>query len=169
MKHAVDLVRLIKRKRPHTSLAVAGYPEVHPDAESSELDIKYLKEKVVAGADFIITQICFQSTAITHFTAQCREIGIQIPIVPGIFIPFSYNSLLSMCRICKVMVPEEDFKAYKNLKDDTDAFRNFAVQATVKILNNLFQNDADSIIGVHFFTLNKFELIKRVVEILGFE
>jgi len=169
LKHAVDLVKLIKYKRPHTSLSVGGHPETHPEALSPQSDITYLKAKVDGGADFIITQICFSSTTILKFILKCREVGITVPIVPGVFIPFSYNTLLSMCRLCKVIVPEDEFKMYKLLKDDTKAFQDFAVQNTINILNDLFNNDIEPILGIHFFTLNKFDLMKRVIKNFDFQ
>lgn len=169
LKHAIDLVKLIKQKSPCTSLSVGGYPDVHPEALSLQSDIKYLKDKVDAGADFIITQICFSSTKIIQFIAHCRDAGIKLRIIPGIFIPFSYNVLMSMCRLCKITVPEEEFKMYKLLKDDISAFQDFAVSITTKLLNDLFHNDVEPVLGVHFFTLNNFELMKRVTNDFDFK
>lgn len=63
----------------------AGYPKGHPDAGSFEADLKYLKEKVSAGADFIITQLFFEADTFFHFVKACSEIGITCPILPGIF------------------------------------------------------------------------------------
>lgn len=63
----------------------AGYPKGHPDAGSFEADLKYLKEKVSAGADFIITQLFFEADTFFQFVKACSEIGITCPILPGIF------------------------------------------------------------------------------------
>lgn len=169
LKHAVDLVKLIKQKSPNTSLSVGGYPDAHPEALSLQSDIKYLKEKVDEGADFIITQICFSSTKIIQFILQCRKAGIKVPIVAGIFIPFSYKVLISMCRVCKIIVAEEEFKMYKLLKDDAKAFQDLAVRNTIKLLNDLFHNDVETVVGVHFFTLNNFELMQRVITNFDFK
>lgn len=64
---------------------MAGYPKGHPDSGSFEADLKYLKEKVSAGADFIITQLFFEADTFFHFVKACSEIGITCPILPGIF------------------------------------------------------------------------------------
>lgn len=64
---------------------LAGYPKGHPEAESFEADLKHLKEKVAAGADFIITQLFFEADTFFHFVKACSEIGITCPILPGIF------------------------------------------------------------------------------------
>lgn len=61
-----------------------GYPTGHPDAPSYEDDLKHLKEKVEAGADFIITQLFFKATTFLKFVEDCRSIGITCPILPGI-------------------------------------------------------------------------------------
>ena len=61
-----------------------GYPHGHPDSTSYESDIKCLKQKVDAGADFIITQLFFENSVFFKFEADCRKAGITVPIIPGI-------------------------------------------------------------------------------------
>lgn len=138
---------------------------MHPESTSSESDIKYLKEKVEAGADFIITQPCFSSSTIIEFIEKCRKVGITVPIVPGIYVPSTYYALLFMCNLCKISVPTEQFVLYKMLKDDPKAFQDYAVEKAVQLLNDLFSNDEKdaTVTGIHFFTLNDFELMERVI------
>lgn len=169
MQHAIDLVKLIKTKSRSTSIAVGGYPELHPESLSKQSDMNYLKEKVEAGTDFVITQTCFSSTQILQFIANCRDVGITVPIVPGIYIPSSYKALIAMCRVCKVKVPEEDFRVYKLLRNDPKEFQDYAVEITTKLLHGLFSYDEDPVGGVHFFTLNNFELLKRVTSNFDFK
>ncbi|KAG4075152.1 hypothetical protein HA402_006169 [Bradysia odoriphaga] len=169
-RHAIDLVRRIKHSSSNTSLAVAGYPEQHPESISLDMDMKYLREKVEAGADFIITQTCFSSAKMKEFIRNCRDVGIRVSILPGIFVPSTFSSLLAMCRICKIRVPTEEFRMYKMLKDDPKAFQDYAVQRTVLLLNDLFyNNDDDAAVGVHFFTLNNFDMIHRVIANFDFK
>lgn len=66
------------------SHACAGYPHGHPDSSSYEEDLQHLKEKVEAGADFIITQLFFKAETFVQFHRDCREIGISVPIIAGI-------------------------------------------------------------------------------------
>ncbi|XP_037029139.1 methylenetetrahydrofolate reductase [Bradysia coprophila] len=171
-RHSIDLVRRIKHTSGNTSLAVAGYPEQHPESISMEMDLKYLRDKVDAGADFIITQTCFSSAKIKEFIRNCRDVGIRVAIVPGIFVPSTFNSLLAMCRICKIRVPTEEFQMYKMLKDDSKTFQHYAVQSTVRLLNDLLHKDDDeaaAAVGVHFFTLNNFAMIHRVIANFDFK
>lgn len=81
------MLSLLEQLRPASLLSclLVGYPRGHPDAESFEDDLKHLKEKVSAGADFIITQLFFEASAFFRFVKACTEIGISCPILPGIF------------------------------------------------------------------------------------
>ncbi|XP_031817411.1 methylenetetrahydrofolate reductase [Sarcophilus harrisii] len=84
--HAVDLVKHIRSEfGDYFDICVAGYPKGHPEAASFEEDLQHLKEKVSAGADFIITQLFFQADTFLNFTKACAAIGITCPILPGIF------------------------------------------------------------------------------------
>jgi methylenetetrahydrofolate reductase (NADPH) len=74
----------------------SGYPQGHPDCSSYEEDLLHLKEKVDAGADFIITQLFFEVKTFLKFVEDCREIGIDVPIIPGVMpIQVCYRCLLN--------------------------------------------------------------------------
>lgn len=162
-------MKAIKQKSVDTSLAVAGHPDLYPESVSLESDLHYLKEKVDAGADFIITQICFSSAKIIQFIAECREFGITVPIIPGIFVPSTYNGLLTMCGLCKIKLPEEEYRLFDLLKDKPKEFQEYAVETNIKLLNDLFTNGEHPVMGVHFFTLNNFNLMKRVISNFDFQ
>jgi methylenetetrahydrofolate reductase (NADPH) len=72
---------------------IQGYPQGHPDSKSYNNDLGYLKEKIDCGADFIITQLFFQSETFIKFQSDCRAIGITCPIIPGIF-PIQVKDLI---------------------------------------------------------------------------
>jgi len=83
--YASDLVTYIRNKYgDHFCIGVAGYPETHLEAESSEKDIQNLKHKIDCGADLIITQLFYDNEKYLSFVQKCRDIGIQVPIIPGI-------------------------------------------------------------------------------------
>lgn len=150
-------MRAIRAIKPTVTIAVAGYPEVHREALSRDSDLNFLKEKVDAGANFIVTNVCFSFDALAEFIRSCRALDITVPIVPGIFLPSSYTSLVQMCRICKVSVPEPLMQQYRALKNNAEQFKRFAVTCTEQLLDQLFHFEFENIYGVHFFTLNKYD------------
>ena len=88
-------------------IGVAGYPEKHLEAPNLESDLKYLKQKVDAGADYIVTQMGFDNKKYFNFVDQCRAVGINIPIIPGIKIITRENHLKTIPRIFHVDIPME--------------------------------------------------------------
>lgn len=164
MKHAIDLVRSLRAANPDLSIGVAGYPEAHSEAASREEDLQHLKEKVDAGADFIITQICFSFEALAKFIEECRSLGINCPIIPGVFVPTSYTSLVKMCEICKVTIPENQLELYQAAKNDIERFAEVAAAKTCELLDQIFGWEYEKIYGVHFFTLNKLKQVEAIVK-----
>ncbi len=88
-------------------IGVAGYPEKHLEAPNIESDLKYLKQKVDAGADYIVTQMGFDNKKYFNFVDQCRAVGIKIPIIPGIKIITRENHLKTIPRIFHIDIPKE--------------------------------------------------------------
>lgn len=162
-------MRAIRRLKPDATIAVAGYPEVHADAVDRDTDLKFLKSKIDAGADFILTNLCFSFDALADFIRRCRAIGITAPIIPGIYIPLSYVSLTQMCRVCKVSVPEEQMKNYRNLKHDAELFQQYAKANADRMLTQLFEFEFENMYGVHFYTLNKYDNINDILAKHRFE
>lgn len=159
----------IRRLKPDATIAVAGYPEVHSDAIDRDTDINYLKNKIDAGADFVLTNLCFSFDVLINFIKCCRDIGITVPIIPGIYIPNSYVSLVQMCRICKVSVPDEQMKNYRKLKNNVEQFKQYAKENAEQLLTQLFEYEFEKIYGVHFYTLNKYDNINDILAKHRFE
>lgn len=95
---------------------VAGYPEVHLTATSREDDIRYLKEKVDAGADFIITQLFYDNDIFYNWVRDCRAAGITVPIIPGLMPILGYDRFKRMCKFTKTIVPTEINEALEERK-----------------------------------------------------
>lgn len=161
---AIDLVRAIRNNRAHGAIGVAGYPEVHRLANSRHDDLQCLKEKVDAGANFIITNVCFSFEHLIEFILCARAAGITVPIVPGIYVPTSYDALQKMCTICQVDVPSDQLEIFERYKTNDEHFRAYAIENAIQYLTQLFKFDEDPIYGVQFFTLNKYDHIAAVVE-----
>ncbi|XP_031635702.1 methylenetetrahydrofolate reductase [Contarinia nasturtii] len=162
--YAIDLVKAIRELSADATVAVSGYPEVHRLATSRADDLKWLKLKVDAGANFIITNTCFSYENLMEFVQSCRAIGITVPIIPGVYVPSSYVELHKMCSICKVEVPHSQMVMYERYKNDSQRFVTYAIENTVNLLTQIFNNDEHPIYGVQFFTLNKYKHIYEVVE-----
>lgn len=152
--YAMDLVKHIRHEfDDYFDVCVAGYPKGHPEAESYEADLRHLKEKVDAGADFIITQLFFRSETFLQFLKDCRAIGITCPILPGIFPIQGYGSLRQLVKLSKLEVPQEIKDVIEPIKDNDAAIRNYGIDLAVSMCRELL--DSGLVHGIHFYTLNR--------------
>nr|XP_023017155.1 methylenetetrahydrofolate reductase [Leptinotarsa decemlineata] len=164
--YAADLVKFIRRNYGEFfTIGVAGYPEKHPEAETMEADIEHLKEKVDFGANFIITQASYSYEAFEKFAKLCRNIGISVPVIPGIFIINSFKALTAMSNFCGVFVPGDILDIVKKNENNKDAVENFGVYHAAEIIKKILQNR--DLYGFHVFSLNDFQLLKKVLKCLG--
>ncbi len=175
--HAVELVRQINAMNRgefidgevdeghHTafSIAVAGYPEMHGDALSAESDLQYLKEKVDAGADYIITQLFFDNQKFFDFVARCRQQGIHVPIIPGIKPLASVRQLTVLPEIFHCHIPEQLRNEVERHADDKQAVRQIGTEWAIA------QSQALKAAGVpvlHYYSMGKADNIIRIAEAL---
>ncbi|XP_060578071.1 methylenetetrahydrofolate reductase (NADPH)-like [Ruditapes philippinarum] len=165
LNYASDLVSLIRQEfGDYFVICVAGYPTGHPESESYEEDLQNLKKKIDAGADFIITQLFFKAETFIKFYKDCRAIGIDCPIMPGLLPIQAYQSLRHIVKLSRLEVPQEIIDDINPIKDNDEAIRNYGVDLTVKMAKELFKTGY--IHGVHFYTLNRevatIEILKRL-------
>lgn len=137
---------------------------MHRTAISANEDLKNLKAKVDAGANFIITNTCFNFNQLTEFIKSCRSIGITVPIIPGIYVPSSFDEMSRMCNICNVIIPATQMETFQKYQHDNELFAEFAIDNATKFIAQIFELDFERIPGVHFFTLNKYKHIVKVVQ-----
>eukprot|EP00072_Mus_musculus_P056058 XP_006538682.1 PREDICTED: methylenetetrahydrofolate reductase isoform X3 [Mus musculus] len=164
--YATDLVKHIRTEfADYFDICVAGYPRGHPDAESFEDDLKHLKEKVSAGADFIITQLFFEASTFFSFVKACTEIGISCPILPGIFPIQGYTSLRQLVKLSKLEVPQKIKDVIEPIKDNDAAIRNYGIELAVSLCRELL--DSGLVPGLHFYTLNREVATMEVLKQLG--
>jgi methylenetetrahydrofolate reductase (NADPH) len=158
---SVDLIRWIKSNYGDSfGIGVGGYPEGHPEAKSKRDCVNFLKQKVDAGADFIVTQLFFDLDEYRDFLQLCAEAGITCPIIPGILPIISYDRFQKFTEFTGIKVPNRIKKALEPIKSDDEKVRAFGVDLCASMCRELFEIGAP---GLHFYTLN---LESSVTEIL---
>jgi methylenetetrahydrofolate reductase (NADPH) len=134
------------------SIGGACFPEVHPEAESREVDLAYLKTKVDAGARFLITQLFFDNDAYFDFVAAARERGIGVPIIPGVIPIATYPQVARICDLCDASIPAELDQAMRELGGDAEAEALLGVAYAARQCEELLAAGAP---GIHFYALNR--------------
>ncbi len=163
-KYAVELIRHIRAIFGDTfSIGCAGYPEKHPEAPSFEVDLGRLKEKVDAGADFVITQLYFINENFFQFVQRAREIGITVPIIAGIMPVTNVAQIKKFTAMCGAIIPEQMLADLHDIADNPDAVLQYGVDWSTRQCRELLASRVD---GLHFYTLNKSKASRRIVESL---
>jgi len=142
-------------------IGVAGYPAVHPQAQSAGADIINLKRKVDAGADFIITQLFFDNRSYFSFLEKCRAAGITVPVIAGIMPITEYKQLQRFTQMCSASVPQDFADKLRTAQDDSRAVAALGVEFATAQCAELLRRGAP---GVHFFTLNKSDATSRILK-----
>ena len=166
LERAIDLVKLIKDLHgDYFGIAVAGHPEGHPSSEDKNWEMQHLQEKIMAGADFIMTQFFYDVKVFLDYVKTCRKSGITCPIIPGILPIQSYSNFVRMTKFCGVSVPTELLEQLESVQNDMEAMKrignDFVIAMCRTILNTA--EDEGGVDGIHFHTLN---LERSVVNIL---
>lgn len=161
-RHASELVRFIREETgDFFRIEVAGYPEVHPQAESWETDLRHLAEKVRAGADGVITQYFFNADAYARFVEDARRLGVEVPIVPGVLPITNYSQLRRFSEMCGAEIPRWIARRLQAMGDDRAAIRAFGAEVVAGLCRRLLELGAP---GLHFYTLNRARGVLAVLE-----
>ncbi|KAK5369990.1 methylenetetrahydrofolate reductase (NAD(P)H) met13 [Exophiala xenobiotica] len=164
-KHAKDLVKYIRAGYGDAfDIGVAGYSEGCDDNRDVDVLIDHLKEKVDAGASFIITQMFYNVDIFLDWVKKCRERGINVPIIPGIMPISTYASFIRRAEWTKCHVPSEWYKALEPVKNDDAAVREVGKDLIVQMCRKLL--DA-GILHLHFYTMNLAQATRMILEELS--
>lgn len=141
-------------------IGVAGYPEKHYEAPNQSIDIENLKQKVDAGADYIVTQMFFDNTRFYQFVDKCRAAGITVPIIPGLK-PISTQTHIEMLpRSFSIDLPEELMKEIRKCKDNKAIYQVGIEWCTIQS-RDLLANGAPAI---HYYTMGKADNIREILK-----
>ncbi|KAI3379720.1 hypothetical protein SNEBB_004374 [Seison nebaliae] len=163
---AIDLVKLIREVYGnYFVICVAGYPNGYADCESYEMSLKYTKDKVDAGADFIITQLFFDADDFIKYYHDCRKIGINCPIIPGIMPIQAYDSLRHIVKLSRLQIPQKLLDSIESIKHDDVQIREMGINHCVKMCRKLMLSGV--VHGLHFYTLNREVSTLRILKILS--
>lgn len=173
-EYAVDLVRqiqsmnngdylehLVDAQPTDFCVGVGGYPEKHIEAPNLSWDIKRLKEKVDAGAEYIVTQMFFDNAYFFDFVDKCREAGIEVPIVPGIKVLNNVRQLTALPKFFHLTIPEELATA---VTKDPEHVTSIGVEWARKQCKDLLEQDVR---GLHFYIMSNPSSAISVIDQLG--
>ncbi|MBQ8276404.1 MAG: methylenetetrahydrofolate reductase [Clostridia bacterium] len=163
-QHAVQLVRELKEADADLCIGGACYPEIHPESTNQKEDIRYLREKVDAGCDFLTTQMFFDNNLLYNFLYKIREAGITVPIIPGIMPITNGNQVERAVKLSGSFMPQR-FKSLVDKFGTTPAAMKQAgiAYATDQIID-LFAN---GITNVHVYSMNKPDVAAAILNNLS--
>jgi methylenetetrahydrofolate reductase (NADPH) len=162
LHHASELVRFVREQYGDAfHIEVAAYPEMHPQAESAEQDLRHFVDKVRAGADGAITQYFFNPDAYFDFVDRARAKGVDIPITPGIMPVTNYTQLARFSSMCGAEIPRWMRLRLQDFGDDKASIRAFGVEVVTRLCARLLENGAP---GVHFYTLNNADAVVQICD-----
>lgn len=174
-EHAIDLVKQIVSMNEgkylneevqdlstHSSfcIGVAGYPEKHFECPNIKADLKNLKAKVDAGAEYIVTQLFYDNAAFFEYVKLCRDMGITVPIIPGIKPLSNKKQLQSLPKFFHIEIPEGLAEGIEKSKSDNEA-KEIGVEWTINQCKELIKGGVPCI---HFYTMGKSESVRKIAK-----
>lgn len=162
--HAANLVSFIKENFPHMCVGVAGFPEGHPETPNRLQEMAYLKEKVDAGADYIVTQLFYDNHDFYDFSERCQYAGITIPIVAGIMPVGSKQGLVRTAELAAgAKIPAKLLRKVDRA-ENIDMVKKVGTHWATQQVSELIDNGAR---GIQFFTLNTSAITREIYTSLG--
>ncbi|CAO1410581.1 unnamed protein product [Diamesa tonsa] len=170
-QHANELIEAIKGKMTDVkelTIFAAGYPEKHPESSSLDSDLLYLRRKVDAGVDVILTQVVYSAEIFVEFLCNCRKANIHVPILPGLYIPHNFKELNRLIEITKIQMPELHYEAFKSRRETDEDFQTYSVIWMMTLIKEIKLKSPEFIPGYHFYTMNNFDMIRKCLPLMEF-
>ena len=169
-QHAIQLVRELKESGADFCIGGACYPEIHPESTNQKEDIKYLKEKVDAGCEFLTTQMIFDNNLFFNFMNKIREAGITVPIIPGIMPITNGNQVDRAIKLSGSFMPQRFKSLVDKFGTSPAAMKQAGIAYATDQIIDLFAN---GITNVHVYSMNKPDVAaaigRNLSDILGQE
>jgi methylenetetrahydrofolate reductase (NADPH) len=162
LRYSRELIELI-REEYDFAIGAACFPEVHIHAVDAESDLRYLKEKVDAGARFLITQLFFDNQSYYDFVVLARDIGIDVPIIPGIMPITDFGQIKRITGMCGATIPDRLLRELELRGDQPGAVTDLGVAYATLQCADLLANGAP---GIHFYTLNRSPATRAILSAL---
>jgi len=144
-------------------IGVAGFPEGHILCKDRDLDAHYLKLKIDAGANFVITQIYFDNKDYFDYIKRLKKLDIDTRVIPGILPITNYQNLLKFCNLCGTTVTEEIKRIFEPIQNDKEATLEEGIKFSIRQCRELLDNGAP---GIHFYTLNRLSPTDKILSSL---
>jgi methylenetetrahydrofolate reductase (NADPH) len=162
LTYSRELIEMIAKEYDFC-IGAACFPESHIDALDPASDLAYCKEKVNAGASFLITQLFFENELYFDFIRRAREVGVNVPIIPGIMPITNYDQIKRFTEMCGATIPGYLLDELEARSDQPQAVTDFGVAyATLQCAGLLAQGAP----GIHFYTLNKSPATRAILSAL---
>ena len=162
-RHASDLIAEIK-KRDGFTVGAAAYPEAHYESASLGADIDYLKYKADQGADFFVTQLCFDQNAIVDFFEKIDKAGIKVPVTTGIMPVLNPNQIIRMALLSACSIPASLSKIISLYGEDAESFKKAGLDYAVNEISGLKQNGINKF---HLYVMNKADETEQIIKRSG--
>jgi len=162
--NTAELVAGLKKLAPF-EISVGGYPEVHPEAVSAEIDLFHLKQKCDAGADRIITQFFFDNDAYFRFVEKAHRSGIWVPIVPGMLPITNFKRACEFAAKCNTKVPDEYHRLFAGFDEAPPLVKRKTAEEVA--IEQCLALKAGGVKHFHFYTLNRADLVAPICQQLG--
>ncbi|MBQ7117807.1 MAG: methylenetetrahydrofolate reductase [Clostridia bacterium] len=161
--YASELTREIK-DYGHFCIGGACYPESHPESPTSFDDIRYLREKVDAGCEFLTTQMFFDNNILYNFLYRIREAGITVPVVAGIMPVTNPKSIKRICAISGMALPQRFIRIVDRFGSSPEQMTQAGIAYATEQIIDLYANGVNA---VHLYTMNKPEVAGKIKENLS--
>ena len=157
--HAIELVRELREADSDFCIGAAAYPEIHPESKDQNEDIRFLKEKVDAGCDFLTTQMFFDNNLLYNFLYKAREAGITVPVIPGVMPITNANQIERAIRLSGSFIPQRFKSLVDKFGDSSEAMKQAGIIYATDQIIDLFAN---GITNVHVYSMNKPDVARAI-------